>query len=107
MNNKMKSSLKKNMNIKNRDFIFQNLDKYSPTIFVHFYVDDEMFTEEFILNNIEYFDEIIEMIIKRKKILSDSFFKAVCTKLNYSRLKTTRQLFEPFRDFKQLDDLFY
>ena len=94
-------------NIGNKDFVFQNFNKFPPTALVHWYVDDEMFTEEFILENIKYFNEVIEMIVKRKKILTDSFFKAICIKSNYSRFKTTRKLFEPFRDFTHLDDLFY
>ena len=109
LDNNTESSLEEfiTRNIGNKDFVFQNLDKFPPTALVHWYVDDEMFTEEFILVNIKYFNEVIEMIVKRKKILTDTFFKAICTKSNYSRFKTTRRLFEPFRDFTQLDAILY
>ena len=95
------------MDIHNRDFVFNNLDKIPPTVFIHLYVDDVLFTEDFILGNISFFNEVIELIVKRKKNLSDSFFKAICNKSNYSRIKAKRRLIEPFRNFELLDELFY
>lgn len=93
--------------INNKEFVFNNFNKFPPTALVHWYVDDELFTEQFILTNINYFTEIIDMIVRRKTNLSDEFFKAICTRLNYSQFKSTRRLREPFRNFKDLDNLFY
>ena len=49
----------------------------------------------------------MKFIIKFKKNLSDDFLEKVFTKNNYSELKMTRKLLEPFRNFKKFDDMYY
>ncbi len=68
---------------------------------------NEKFMEEFILNNYKLFIEHMKFIFKFKKNLSDEFLEKVFTKNNYSELKMTRKLLEPFRNFKKFDDMYY
>jgi hypothetical protein len=89
------------------DDVKNNLKDCSPITIIYNYVDHPEFTEEFILNNIDHFQEILSFLIRMKKTLSDEFFMKVCTKSNYSNFKTTRRLHEPYRDFSKLDALFY
>jgi hypothetical protein len=84
-----------------------NLNKCSIQIVLNQFINDEKFTEEFILNNLEIFKNHINFIVKFKKHLSDEFFNNIFTKNNYSELKMTRKLLEPFRNFKKFDDMYY
>jgi hypothetical protein len=84
-----------------------NLNKCSIQIVLNQFINDEKFTEEFILNNLELFNNHINFIVKFKKNLSDEFFTKIFTKNNYSELKMTRKLLEPFRNFKTFDDMYY
>lgn len=84
-----------------------NLDKCSIQIVLNEFLNDEKFTEEFILNNFKFFNEYMKFIVKFKKNLSDEFFNKIFTKNNYSELKMTRKLLEPYRNFKTFDDMYY
>ena len=97
--------IKKHINDKN--FVFNNFLHFPPIVLINCYVNDELFTEKFILDNIKYFNEVIELIVRRKKNISNDFLIAICNKSNYSKIKTTRQLFEIDRNFSTLDNLFY
>ena len=92
---------------RNWDNMENNLDKCCISTSVQEFVNDNRFSEKFIINNITYFEKYIKFIVKNKKDLSDDFFNKIFTKANYSELKMTRKLLEPYRNFKYFDDIFY
>ncbi len=94
-------------NIDNKNVVFQNLRKFPAYTVINTYVNDEDFTEKFILDNMDHFNDYILLVVKQKKPLSDNFLKAVSTKTNYCQIKTTRKLLEPLRNYEELDNLFY
>ena len=93
--------------LSNQEYVFTHLTEFNSSVVIDYYLDDDKFTEEYILTNIEYFNPYIEKIVKFKKHLSDNFFEKICTKDNYSHFKCLRRLKEPIRDFKMLDNKFY
>lgn len=93
--------------LKNPEYVFTNLNEFRPFVVISLYKDHARFSEEFILENLSYFKSDLIYIVKFKKQLSDEFFNKICNKENYSHIKCTRKLIEPFRSFKELDDKFY
>lgn len=94
-------------NITNPNYVFNNLNQFHPTDVIYHYVNHTDFSEDFIVDNFNYFSDTIEIILKSKEKLSDIFFEKICTKSNYSKFKSIRKLLEPTRSFKNLDNLFY
>ena len=96
-----------NNTIDNPTYVFANLTQFQPSDVIYHYVNHEQFSEDFILSHLSYFTDTIELLVKRKAVLSDAFFEKLCNKSNYSTMKMCRKLKEPMRNFKKLDDLFY
>jgi hypothetical protein len=94
-------------NINDFNYVLTHLDEFNPFDVIYLYKNNKEFNEDFIIQNLSYFQDNIIQIVKFKKELSDDFFVKICSKKNYLELKCTRQLLEPFRDFKTLDNLFY
>ncbi len=99
--------LNQQTNINDPKFVLNNLNIFQATEVIYRYVNHADFTEDFIIANLNYFGKTLEIILKTKSTLSDEFFKTICTKSTYSNIKCVRKLREPFRDFSQLDNLFY
>ncbi len=91
----------------NFEYAKNNLDKcWIPTV-ITFNTKNPDFNEEFILNNIKYFEPYLKFLFLNKKQFSDFFLMKVFTKENYIELKLAHKQFNPQKDFKKYDNLFY
>jgi predicted transcriptional regulator len=91
----------------NFDYAKNNLDKcWIPSIITSNSKNSE-FNEEFILNNIKYFEPYLKFLFLNKKDFSDEFLMKIFTKQNYTELKLAHKQFNPQKDFKKFDNLFY
>ena len=92
---------------RNFEYAKNNLDKcWIPSVIVSNGRNPD-FSEEFILNNFEFFKPYLKIVFLNKKEFSDNFLTKVFTKENYSELKTAHRQLNPFKDFKKYDNLFY